>query len=315
MKLKSILLIAALLALSARAQESCSNPFFMCDAIVQGGIVLPGLEPNCQAPEDRFIMIKGDEAYFQNDVLTFESDIPFTIRILDMGATYEDVCSRYNSGNYTQVVSQFNVLNASMNFTNPSNYFLGIVTYTDCDQQITVSTTSQEPILACSPSSSPCESCLPLFSPKPGRYVISAWVSQDNMDPGTKNLDNPQIVIQLSPSNITYILNAEGNIIDDWQKIEEVIIIPTGTTHMDVKLGCEGEPDCYFDDIRFFPYDGSMLTYVYDSETYRLVAELDERNYATFYEYDEEGKLMRIKKETEKGIMTIQENRQSIIKQ
>ena len=38
------------------------------------------------------------------------------------------------------------------------------------------------------------------------------------------------------------------------------------------------------------------------------MAELDERNFATLYEYDEEGKLVRVKKETERGIMTIKEN-------
>jgi len=57
-----------------------------------------------------------------------------------------------------------------------------------------------------------------------------------------------------------------------------------------------------------------MKSYVYDPISKKLVAELDERNYATFYEYDEEGKLIRVKKETEKGIKTIQENRNSIIK-
>jgi hypothetical protein len=54
-----------------------------------------------------------------------------------------------------------------------------------------------------------------------------------------------------------------------------------------------------------------MVTYVYDPVSLRLVAELDERNYAKFYEYDEDGKLIRVKKETEKGIMTIQETREN----
>ena len=31
------------------------------------------------------------------------------------------------------------------------------------------------------------------------------------------------------------------------------------------------------------------------------VAELDERHFATFYEYDNEGRLVRVKKETERG--------------
>lgn len=52
-----------------------------------------------------------------------------------------------------------------------------------------------------------------------------------------------------------------------------------------------------------------MKSYVYDPLTLRLTAELDEQNYATFYEYDEEGALIRVKKETERGIMTIKESR------
>ncbi|HTA61359.1 MAG TPA: hypothetical protein VK835_02840, partial [Bacteroidia bacterium] len=73
--------------------------------------------------------------------------------------------------------------------------------------------------------------------------------------------------------------------------------------------------DVFFDDIRVFPFDGSMKSYVYDPTTLRLVAELDERNYATKYEYDEEGKLVRVKKETIKGIMTIKESRNALPKQ
>ena len=39
------------------------------------------------------------------------------------------------------------------------------------------------------------------------------------------------------------------------------------------------------------------------------MAELDENNYATFYEYDDEGTLIRLKKETVEGIATLKENR------
>ena len=54
-----------------------------------------------------------------------------------------------------------------------------------------------------------------------------------------------------------------------------------------------------------------MKSYVYDPITLWLTAELDDNNYATFYEYDQEGQLIRIKKETARGIMTIQESRSS----
>jgi len=70
----------------------------------------------------------------------------------------------------------------------------------------------------------------------------------------------------------------------------------------------------YFDDIRIHPFNGNMKSFVYDPNTQRLMAELDENNYATFYEYDQEGGLIRVKKETEKGVYTIQETRSSSAK-
>ena len=57
-----------------------------------------------------------------------------------------------------------------------------------------------------------------------------------------------------------------------------------------------------------------MKSFVYDPINLRLVAELDERHYATYYEYDEQGMLIRVKKETERGIKTIQENRSNTSK-
>lgn len=65
----------------------------------------------------------------------------------------------------------------------------------------------------------------------------------------------------------------------------------------------------FFDDVRIYPYDANMKSFVYDYDTQRLVSELDENNFATFYEYDQEGGLIRVKKETERGIYTIQETR------
>ena len=41
----------------------------------------------------------------------------------------------------------------------------------------------------------------------------------------------------------------------------------------------------------------------------RLLAELDANNYAVFYEYDEEGGLIRTKAETAEGVKTIKETR------
>lgn len=71
----------------------------------------------------------------------------------------------------------------------------------------------------------------------------------------------------------------------------------------------------YFDDLRVHPYYSNMKSFVYDPVSLRLMAELDENNYATFYEYDDDGTLIRVKKETERGIMTIKETRSALLKQ
>jgi len=65
----------------------------------------------------------------------------------------------------------------------------------------------------------------------------------------------------------------------------------------------------YFDDIRIHPFNANMKSYVYDPVDLRLLAELGANNYATFYEYDEEGGLIRTKAETREGIKTINETR------
>lgn len=159
-----------------------------------------------------------------------------------------------------------------------------------------------------------CSECVTSFSPKSGKYIVSAWVKEGAASATTITYTKPSIKIHFNGSSTaSYTLLAQGKIIDGWQKIESLIEIPSGAYLLELKFQVS-TGDAFFDDIRFFPTDGSMMSYVYDPTSLRLMAELDERNYATFYEYDEEGKLIRIKKETEKGIMTIQENRDNIRK-
>jgi len=170
----------------------------------------------------------------------------------------------------------------------------------------------------------PCASCIPLFGPQASKtYMISAWVKEAGAPPSKTSYDNPQLIIKfldashapLGPYTVGPI-SASGIIIDGWQRIESELTIPPNTStakYIEIILNCT-TGNCYFDDIRFFPEDGSMKSYVYDPVNLRLVAELDERNYATIYEYDEEGKLVRVKKETERGIMTIKENKNSTVK-
>lgn len=159
--------------------------------------------------------------------------------------------------------------------------------------------------LACRPSMA-CENCIPKFQPTTGRYVVTGWTKENGGQSKTSYTDcKMKVIINGTATNVP----VSGQIVDGWQRMEEVV---DGSASGDfaIELSSIGA-ECYFDDIRVVPFDGSMVSYVYDPSTMRLIAELDERNYAKIYEYDEEGKLIRVKKETEKGIMTIQENREN----
>jgi len=63
------------------------------------------------------------------------------------------------------------------------------------------------------------------------------------------------------------------------------------------------------------PFNANMKSFVYHPVTLRLAAELDENNYAAYYEYDDDGTLNRVKKETQRGVKTISETRSAMQKQ
>ncbi|MFI5171126.1 MAG: hypothetical protein ACHQFW_01990 [Chitinophagales bacterium] len=169
------------------------------------------------------------------------------------------------------------------------------------------------------PPPPPCENCISTYAPCPGNYILSGWTMEQDGPGMQTTYDACGIYVEFDDENNQLISSAgpfmpSGSIIDGWQKIEENFNVPSGAAKIRLKLEAN-EANCYFDDIRVLPIDGSMKSYVYDPVSLRLVAVLDEQHYATFFEYDEEGKLVRVKKETERGIMTINENRTSIVKQ
>jgi hypothetical protein len=84
---------------------------------------------------------------------------------------------------------------------------------------------------------------------------------------------------------------------------------------MSVTLEATGSTTVYFDDLRIHPFNANMKSFVYNPVNLRLMAEQDENNYSTFYEYDDDGTLIRVKKETERGIQTIKETRSALLKQ
>jgi hypothetical protein len=142
------------------------------------------------------------------------------------------------------------------------------------------------------------------FSPQSGaRYLASVWVK----DPAV-NAASSDVLEILSGGSVLAASSVAGPQIEGWRKVEVSFIVPANTADVSIKLNPQSGT-AYFDDIRVQPFDSQLKSFVYNSNNMFLMAELDENNYATFYEYDDEGTLIRVKKETEKGIMTIKESR------
>jgi hypothetical protein len=125
------------------------------------------------------------------------------------------------------------------------------------------------------------------------KYIVSYWIKPVGTNSTISNYSAPGG------------MQAKSRIIDRWQQMEGVITVPGNATSYDLVLPASS----YIDDIRIYPFLANMKSFVYHPVNQKLVATLDENNYASFYEYDQEGNLIRTKKETDKGIITVMESR------
>ncbi|HCA82535.1 MAG TPA: hypothetical protein DEP18_02030 [Flavobacteriales bacterium] len=156
------------------------------------------------------------------------------------------------------------------------------------------------------------------FSPKTGLYQFSIWAKQNTTNLYTA-VPDAKIEIKVSYpgiDSITTLSAVESPIIEGWQKIEGTFRVSTNATCITVKLyhSATTAGNVFFDDLRIHPHNSNMIAVVYDPFTLRSWAVLDDRNYATIYEYDENGMVVRVKRETIDGIKTIAESRKSLKK-
>lgn len=155
----------------------------------------------------------------------------------------------------------------------------------------------------------------PWFSPIAGtKMIVSAWVRETNLC-NNKGYENIRLNINFGNAPAYYEFKPEGNVIEGWQRVEGAFDIPSGASSINIGLKASSTSNAYFDDIRLHPYNANMKSYVFHPESLRLTAELDENNYGTMYEYDDDGTLIRVKKETERGIKTIKETRSALLKE
>jgi hypothetical protein len=158
----------------------------------------------------------------------------------------------------------------------------------------------------------------PLYGQATGQtYVLSVWLYAQ--DYGTPNVTDYSTYggarFKLNGGVITTSPPKKSAIINGWQKLDYTFTVPANALQgqlWEVELfNTDQNYDVFFDDIRIHPFNSNMACSVYDPVSLRLWAELDDRNFATYYEYDEEGMLIRTKRETEKGVYTVKETRSS----
>lgn len=165
--------------------------------------------------------------------------------------------------------------------------------------------------------------CMDDFSFVAGEsYIISVWAKEipASIPSVFDNYDKAGVKLEFQTSGVPVLLptiKTAGNIIDGWQLISGTFTVPAAAIGASIKLVNtygHGAGDIYYDDFRIFPLKANVVSYVYDPVTLKYLAHLDENNYATFYIYDEQGRLSGTKRETEKGIISLDESRISLPK-
>jgi hypothetical protein len=152
------------------------------------------------------------------------------------------------------------------------------------------------------------------FQPERGKkYLITYWTkSKPSSNIGEQGYIDVKFDCDINYTSSDVKSNQVKQVeIEGWSLMSKEIEIPKDAKIMKFVFNpCS--TGSYFDDIRFSPINTVMKSYVYNPKILKHVAELDENNYATFFDYDEMGNLVRIRKETERGIMTIKEGRSNL---
>jgi hypothetical protein len=144
------------------------------------------------------------------------------------------------------------------------------------------------------------------------RMVAGVWVKKGGQDCKCNAYTGLSLDIKDGTQTIGS-LQATSKMIEGWQLFEGEFTVPASATALQLVVDKVTMGDVfYLDDLRIHPFNANMKSFVYDPQTLWLTSELDENNYASFYEYDDEGTLVRVKKETKDGVKTIKESRSAV---
>jgi hypothetical protein len=251
-------------------------------------------------------------------MVSMDLSTPFNCALSSPTLTYNAVGDCHSAATYTYSVnfgdgSGSSAASGTHTYTTEGTYTFSIVAMPSAGCLPVVYTRT----ITIYPCTEPCADCVGPFAPQAGDYLIGFWVKEDQASQvayyssgATLTFYDASNVQIGSPVNVNPP-TSDPIMIEGWQRVEGKFTVPSPAKYMKIELNnASSTVDTYFDDIRIHPFDANMKSFVYDPINLRLMAELDENNFATFYEYDDGGALVRVKKETEKGVMTIKESRE-----
>jgi hypothetical protein len=146
------------------------------------------------------------------------------------------------------------------------------------------------------------------------KMVASIWLKKGLDDCKCPQYTGFDLQLRDAAGNPFATFTSKSPVIEGWQLFETEFMVPATGDNIELFINNTSIKDLYVDDLRIHPYNSNMKSFVYNPYNLKPAAELDENNYATFYEYDNDGTLIRVKKETKLGIKTIQETRSSLQK-
>jgi hypothetical protein len=162
-----------------------------------------------------------------------------------------------------------------------------------------------------------------------GTYVLSGWVSVQ--DPNAPTLASPATQTALdrrlglgvvvggaaaedpvtretvTSGGVSTFFEPAGPVIDGWQRVEGEFGYELGQA-LTLFIQSGDRTRIYVDDLRIFPKDSSLQTFVYEPRTQRLIARLDDNNMATRWQYDQDGQLRFAERETARGWRSVREH-------
>lgn len=141
-------------------------------------------------------------------------------------------------------------------------------------------------------------------------YILRYWQYIDLLV--SKSSDPLNLEIHSGGSNVTYssfqnpITTNSIIKVGNWELIE-VEITPTLFAPLSATVKLVPTGISHVDDIIMYPSDATVKSISYNCGNDRIEAEFDTEHFATFFDYDYKGRLIRKKKETYRGIKNIAE--------